>query len=112
MPLGMHQASSDTLQQDRKNPSQHHHPSFSIHVLHQLSLTHSIKSQPTLTNNKARCRCRILTISQMSNEGALARADDVLIVADGVDLGGRDSAYCLATIWVAEDNHCGEGGGG
>lgn len=43
----------------------------------------------------------------MGSEGALARADDVLIVADGIDLRGRDSAYSLATVWVTEDNDCG-----
>jgi hypothetical protein len=48
----------------------------------------------------------------MSNEGALTRADNVLIVADGVDLRGRDSAYSLATVWVTEDNDCGDESGG
>jgi hypothetical protein len=44
----------------------------------------------------------------MGNKGALTRADDVLIVADGVDLRGWDSAHSLAMVWVAEDNNCGE----
>lgn len=43
----------------------------------------------------------------MGNEGALARADDVLIMADGVDFRGWDGAHSLATVWIAEDNNCG-----
>jgi hypothetical protein len=112
MSPGLHQISSETLQQEGRIPSQHRRLSPSLNMIYHRSLTHSINSQPTLTNNEARCRCRILTISQMGSEGALTRADDVLIVADGVDLRGRDSAYSLAAVWVAKDNNCGEEGGG
>ena len=62
--------------------------------------------KPTLANNKTRCRRRILAIGEVSDEGTLACADDVLVVANRVDLGGGDGADRLAAVWVTEDDDC------
>lgn len=65
------------------------------------------RRKPTSSNHKSRRTICIHAIGQMRRKAALARADDVFRVADGVDFGGRDGAHGLQVVWVAEKHDCG-----
>lgn len=61
--------------------------------------------KPTSSNHKRRGAVRVHAVGQMRREASLARTDNILIVADGVDFRVRDAPDGFEVVWVAEQYH-------